>query len=461
MLLDRLHKHLAALRRENLLQTWTDRAILAGGAVDSDIAREFERVQLYLLLVSASFINSDYCFEREFEIALRRYRDGEAIIVPIIVRECDWKISALKQFKVLPTDGRPVISRHWHSEDEAFADVVSGLRTLIQNFPIQHSAQRPRRKKPTFVSNESHIDETQRAALKRICDEVVERLTASAVPKGEAELKQKTGRYYGIVWSQFNERFGINQLAELPRREFDEAKTWFLQYRASKDSKLKRANPQKYRNTLLKTIHALVRELGWSPDDLYVFASSKLGYAKPIDSLSDIGVKQLELVRDRVRYELSKRKAKTGQRRALRNSAQSLSDTPRVKPAQSDYRPKSATLEEGDDTQRPSLDELLDVFSDRNQLRIIRALQPYLGAPVTVKGRLHNVNPLLDLILTIVKVESDKPQPLVSCRFDRKKWEAAFTEQHSVGDIVTVRGKVAPDQNGQSLQVAECEIDDP
>ena len=125
--LDKLHKHLAALIRQKLLTTWTDRQILAG-VIDDHVDKAWAEADLYLLLVSSSFINSNYCYEREFKRALERSRRGETIIVPIILRECDWEIPELKQFKALRTDGRAIISRHWHSEDEAFADVVSGLR---------------------------------------------------------------------------------------------------------------------------------------------------------------------------------------------------------------------------------------------------------------------------------------------------------------------------------------------
>src|SRR2546421_12708253 len=49
-LLTLLHKHLATLRREQMLSTWTDREILAGGLIDAHVAEELENAQLYLLL---------------------------------------------------------------------------------------------------------------------------------------------------------------------------------------------------------------------------------------------------------------------------------------------------------------------------------------------------------------------------------------------------------------------------
>jgi TIR domain len=127
-----LHQHLAALRREKLLEIWTDREIDAGGMVDEEITAAMEDADLFLLLVSSSFINSDYCYKKEFQKALEKQRAGKALIIPIIVRPCDWGIADLRQFKVLPEDAKAVDSKHWHSRDEAFANIAHGLRALLE-----------------------------------------------------------------------------------------------------------------------------------------------------------------------------------------------------------------------------------------------------------------------------------------------------------------------------------------
>jgi hypothetical protein len=134
--LSQLHEHLSGLRREGLLVTWTDRDIHAGGVIDSDVDEQIEAANLYLLLVSSAFIESDYCYQKEFALSLERQKAGEATIVPIIIRECDWKIRDLRQFKALPEDGKAVSSGHWRDQDAAFANVVAGLRALIERGPL-------------------------------------------------------------------------------------------------------------------------------------------------------------------------------------------------------------------------------------------------------------------------------------------------------------------------------------
>ena len=91
-LLTQLHEHLSTLQRQQLMDAWTDKEIHPGGVIDDHVDQQIEQAGLYLLLVSSAFIQSNYCFEKEFTRACERQRAGEAIIVPIIIRECDWNI---------------------------------------------------------------------------------------------------------------------------------------------------------------------------------------------------------------------------------------------------------------------------------------------------------------------------------------------------------------------------------
>src|SRR5436305_2411075 len=40
---------------------------------------------------------------------------------------------------MLPTEGKPVASAHWHNQDEAFANVVTGLRQVIEELALKQT----------------------------------------------------------------------------------------------------------------------------------------------------------------------------------------------------------------------------------------------------------------------------------------------------------------------------------
>jgi len=127
--LKRLHVHLSSLRREGRIEEWFDREILAGDVIDAEISKELEAADLFLLLVSPDFIASDYCVEREMQLALQRHEAGEARVVPIIVEPCDWmSMQSLRRLKALPEDAVPISD--WANANTAYLNIVQELRRI-------------------------------------------------------------------------------------------------------------------------------------------------------------------------------------------------------------------------------------------------------------------------------------------------------------------------------------------
>jgi hypothetical protein len=71
-----LDKHLSSLRRHGVIAGWHDRRIMAGtewaGAIDAHL----QRAQIILLLVSADFLASNYCYDIELQRAMARHAAG-------------------------------------------------------------------------------------------------------------------------------------------------------------------------------------------------------------------------------------------------------------------------------------------------------------------------------------------------------------------------------------------------
>lgn len=129
VMLQRLHVHLANLKREGLIAEWTDEEIPAGGNLDTHISESLNTSQLFICLVSPDYIASNYCYEKEFGTAHKMEIEGKITIVPIIVEPCDWKSTPFGKIKALPKDGKPVAE--WTSPNSAFTDVAQELRKLL------------------------------------------------------------------------------------------------------------------------------------------------------------------------------------------------------------------------------------------------------------------------------------------------------------------------------------------
>jgi TIR domain len=112
-----------------MIITWHDRDITAGEEWKNAIDSHLESANIILLLISSDFLDSDYCYDIELKRALERHESKEARVIPVILRAVDWHRSPFGKLIALPTDGKAITS--WPNEDEAFTDVVKGLRRVI------------------------------------------------------------------------------------------------------------------------------------------------------------------------------------------------------------------------------------------------------------------------------------------------------------------------------------------
>lgn len=124
-----LAKHLDLLRRQGFIESWYDRQILPGMEWKAEIEKQLTSARIIVLLISADFIFSDYCYSFEMERALQRHKLGEAWVLPIILRPVDWQEAPFAHLQCLPRDAQPITM--WSNQDEAFLSVAQGIRSLV------------------------------------------------------------------------------------------------------------------------------------------------------------------------------------------------------------------------------------------------------------------------------------------------------------------------------------------
>ena len=127
---DELEEALALLKRQGLISGWHDRRIGAGEEWKGAIDKNLEEAQVVLLLVSSSFLASDYCWDVETKRAIERHDRGEAKVIPVILRPCVWHGAPFGKLQALPKDGKAVTS--WANKDKAWTDVAEGIRRAVE-----------------------------------------------------------------------------------------------------------------------------------------------------------------------------------------------------------------------------------------------------------------------------------------------------------------------------------------
>ena len=127
-----LEKWLAPLRREGLVEGWSDQCIPAGGDIPVSTRLSMESADVFVFLLSPDFLESPPCMkEWEYAKGLESKHPQLVRRVPIIVRECAWEdLLQDDNIKVLPKDGDPVAS--FDSAEVAWKQVYRGIKEVAQ-----------------------------------------------------------------------------------------------------------------------------------------------------------------------------------------------------------------------------------------------------------------------------------------------------------------------------------------
>jgi len=123
---DKLAPHLSMLQREGVISAWHDRKIGAGTEWAKAIDDNLNAAGIILLLISADFLASDYCYDIEMQRAIARHEAGEARVIPIILKPVDWSSAPFSKLQAFPKDAKPVTT--WSNRDAAFVDIAKGIR---------------------------------------------------------------------------------------------------------------------------------------------------------------------------------------------------------------------------------------------------------------------------------------------------------------------------------------------
>ncbi len=141
----RLRSHLAGIRRAKMIEAWDDKEILPGDHWDTLIRTNLEEADVFILLLSADFIASEYIWNEELRAAFRKLKERNAVLIPILFEPLDlgglpeitdpeagysYKIS---DFEIIPknTGGQLQAVSLWPNQEEALALVAESIRMAI------------------------------------------------------------------------------------------------------------------------------------------------------------------------------------------------------------------------------------------------------------------------------------------------------------------------------------------
>lgn len=122
--------YLTPLKHSGVANIWYDGDITPGSEWEQQIMQHLHSAKIILLLISADFIASKFCYSIEMKKAIDRHNAHDARVIPIILRPTYWKGAPFDKLKVLPQDGKPVV--RWPTHDDAYENVIEGILAAIE-----------------------------------------------------------------------------------------------------------------------------------------------------------------------------------------------------------------------------------------------------------------------------------------------------------------------------------------
>ncbi len=212
-----LERQLKSLIDNGLVKLWSDKEILPGEHWDAAIKKQLLDAELFLMIISADFFNSDYIREKEFVAALAKLERGEAIIIPIIGRDCDWEAyPEIKKLQVLPPAGIAVTDLdHWKTTDKAWATVTREIRRRIEAL---HFEQNERERMQ--ILEKQRIESEKAAEQKRLADQLAaEKLAAEQkIIAAEREREENERREFQKIQKKQHDELERQRILDEKRR---------------------------------------------------------------------------------------------------------------------------------------------------------------------------------------------------------------------------------------------------
>ncbi len=131
-----LRKHLSLLKRQELIWIWHEKDIVPGTDWMRAIKRHMRSADIILLLLSADFFDDD-TYDTGITLAMDRAKRGEAHVIPVIVRACEWEDSLFGTLQALPRNKKPIKRE---GNDDAFNNIASEIRRLCEELQKPSSA---------------------------------------------------------------------------------------------------------------------------------------------------------------------------------------------------------------------------------------------------------------------------------------------------------------------------------
>ena len=157
-----LKKNLSSLQHSGLIALWDYGNITPGAEWEQEIKKHLDEAQIILLLISPSFLASNYCYTVEMERAIQQHECKEACVIPVILHPVHWNVPPIDKLQALPDRAKPISM--WRNRNEGYTNVTGGVIKVIGQLKV-HSLPDPIAERRMLIANLDQLIETVKSQM--------------------------------------------------------------------------------------------------------------------------------------------------------------------------------------------------------------------------------------------------------------------------------------------------------
>lgn len=165
---------------------------------------QFNKTDVYLLMVSNTFMHSEFVQRIEFKNVIDRYKENKSTVIPILIDKCPWNVDFnsddynfnMQELQVLPEGQKPI--HHWASQEEGYQNVIFNLERVIasltgEEFQIQTKVKEKDSPENLKLDDQITLDFNQKEIEQnlKLEEEAKAKLAKEEIQKKQEEVKHK------------------------------------------------------------------------------------------------------------------------------------------------------------------------------------------------------------------------------------------------------------------------------
>jgi internalin A len=129
--LEELLEHLTPFSRSGSVRHWSDKQIAVGSKWCDEIRGALHQTSAAVLLVSPSFLASDFVHEHELGPLLKEAEAGGVRILWIPIRASAWEQTPLKHYQSVSPPKKPLARMNPAARDEAWVEICKEIEHAV------------------------------------------------------------------------------------------------------------------------------------------------------------------------------------------------------------------------------------------------------------------------------------------------------------------------------------------